>query len=326
MFLDPTIVWVMLGALVLEALVGYPNAIWQHIGHPVSWMGRVISFGGRMLNSSGRHQIPDLVLGCSLLIFLITLVGGVSIGIILLSQKVAWGWVVQLVLCATLLASRSLHDHVLTVASAMRQDGLAAGRDAIAQIVGRDPRQLDEAAISRAAIESLAENTSDGVVAPLFWGLLAGLPGMAIYKAVNTADSMIGHRNERYEWFGKTSARLDDVLNFIPARITGFVFVVVAATIRMSGAAFKAMWRDASKHLSPNAGWPEAAMAGGLGCRLGGPRNYDSDVVIEGAWLGDGTEDVSGGDILRALQIYKRTIFLIGVMLLVVGVIAETFG
>ena len=326
MFLDPTIVWVMLGALALEALVGYPKPVWRCIGHPVSWMGRVISFGERSLNSSGQRQIRDLVLGCSLLIFLITLVGGVSIGIVLLSQQGAWGWAVQVVLCATLLASRSLHDHVLTVATALRKDGLEAGRDAIAQIVGRDPRQLDEAAISRAAIESLAENTSDGVVAPLFWGLLAGLPGMAIYKAVNTADSMIGHRNERYEWFGKTAARLDDVLNFIPARITGFVFVVVAATIRTSGAAFTAMWRDAPKHLSPNAGWPEAAMAGGLGCRLGGPRNYDSDEVIEGAWLGDGTEDMSDGDILRALQIYKRTILLICVMLLVAGVIAETFG
>lgn len=326
MFLDPTIVWVMLGALTLEVLVGYPKPIWRHIGHPVSWMGRVISFGESILNSSGRHRSRDLVFGCSLLILLITLVGSVSIGITLLCQQVMWGWAVQLVLCAALLASRSLHDHVLTVATALRQDGLVAGRDAIAQIVGRDPRQLDEAAISRAAIESLAENTSDGIVAPLFWGLLVGLPGIAIYKAVNTADSMIGHRNERYEWFGKTAARLDDFLNFVPARITGFLFVFVATTKQTTVAAFKAMWRDASKHLSPNAGWPEAAMAGSLGCRLGGPRNYHSDEVTEGAWLGDGTKDVSSGDILRALHIYKRSILLIGVMVLVAGAIAETCG
>jgi len=326
MFLDPTAVWVMLGALTLEALVGYPKPIWRSIGHPVSWMGHVISFGESTLNSSGRYRIRDLVLGCSVLTFLITLAGGVSVGIVLLCQHIAWGWAVQVVLCAALLASRSLHDHVLTVASALRQDGLAAGRDAIAQIVGRDPRQLDGAAISRAAIESLAENTSDGIVAPLFWGLIAGLPGVAIYKAVNTADSMIGHRNERYEWFGKSAARLDDLLNYIPARITGLLFVIIAATKRTTGASFAIMWRDAPKHLSPNAGWPEAAMAGALGCRLGGPRNYRGADIPEGAWLGEGTEDICGDDILRALNLYKRTIFLIGSVVIAAGTMWEVFG
>ncbi len=161
------------------------------------------------------------------------------------------------------------------------------------------------------------------MVAPLFWGLIAGLPGIAIYKAVNTADSLIGHRNDRHLWFGKSAARLDDFLNLVPARLTGLLFVVAALGWGRARRAFRAMWRDASHHLSPNAGWPEAAMAGALACRLGGPRTYESGAIVEGAWLGDGRTDTGAPDIDRALALYKVTMGIVGVLLAVGGVLVE---
>lgn len=326
MFLDPTVIWVILGALALEAFVGYPKPIWRWIGHPVSWMGYVISQGERFLNSAGRHETRDFIFGCALLIVLIALVGGMALGIHFLCQNIEFGWIIQMVLCATLLASRSLYDHVLAVADALQKNGLLAGREAISLIVGRDPHQLDEAAISRAAVETLAENTSDGIIAPLFLGLLAGLPGIAIYKAVNTADSMIGHHSKRYEWFGKAAARMDDLLNIIPARLTGLLFVFAAVSGRAAGKTFEVMRRDAPRHLSPNAGWPEAAMAGALNCRLGGPRNYGGVENIDGAWLGDGNADIGDKDIRSALMIYRLAIGTIVIGLVLSAISVEVFG
>jgi adenosylcobinamide-phosphate synthase len=311
MFLDLSIAWIMLGALLIEGAVGYPKTVWKKIGHPVSWMGQLISSCEHMMNSAGRNVMRDFVYGALTLLLLILLVGGISFAILWGLRQVSFGWVVQLVLCATLLAGRNLYNHVLAVAKVLQEDGLLAGREAVSMIVGRDPQYLDEAGVSRAAIETLAENTSDGVVAPLFWGVLAGLPGMAIYKAVNTADSMIGHRNERYEWFGKAAAKLDDLLNLVPARITGMLFVCAALHRRTIHRAFSVMWGDASRHLSPNAGWPEAAMAGALNCRLGGPRHYEGGDSAVGVWLGDGAVDIGHDDIRRALILYKRVLLIV---------------
>jgi len=187
----------------------------------------------------------------------------------------------------------------------------------VGQIVGRDTAALDEAAVSRAAIESLAENASDGIVAPVFWGALFGLPGIFGYKAINTLDSMIGHRSERHLWFGWAAARVDDVANFIPARITGLLFALVASR---PAAALSCMAGDARRHRSINAGWPEAAMAGALGVRLSGPRSYHGSVTRE-PWLNERARDPLGEDIQRALKLYFRAMLLLGGLLVVVALV-----
>jgi adenosylcobinamide-phosphate synthase len=217
---------------------------------------------------------------------------------------------------AALIAAGSLDQHVRAVATALRTGGLAGGRQSIAKIVGRDPDALDEAAICRAAIESLAENASDGVTAPALWYLAGGLPGMIAYKAINTADSMIGHMSERYLAFGWAAAKLDDLVNLPASRLTGLMFIAAAVVVPGASAssAWQALWRDAGLHRSPNAGWPEAAMAGALGLRLAGPRVYDG-VMVDDHWMGDGRAEATVEDIDRALTIY-RTAF-IGALLIV---------
>jgi adenosylcobinamide-phosphate synthase len=209
------------------------------------------------------------------------------------------------VLLTALLAQRSLYDHVSAVATALDRYGLDGGREAIRHIVGRDSQSLDEDGVGRAAIESLAENFSDGVVAPVFWFLVLGLPGICAYKAVNTLDSMIGHRSDRYRAFGWAAARLDDVANLVPARLAGLLIAIAAVlTTRASGKdALMTMVRDARKHRSPNAGWPEAAMAGALDLSLAGPRQYGGERV-EDAWIGEGSEDAGANDIRRALGLF----------------------
>jgi len=210
-------------------------------------------------------------------------------------------------LAATLPAQRSLHDHVRAVAEGLEQRGLAGGRAAVAMIVGRNPQTLDEAGVARAAIESLAENFSDGVVAPAFWCGVAGLPGITGYKAINTADSMIGHRTPRHEAFGWAAARLDDLVNLPASRLAALWLILAAALTRgaEAGGAWRAVRRDAARHRSPNAGWPEAAMAGALGLRLAGPRVYGA-TRVEDAWMGEGRAEAGAADLRRALRLYRR--------------------
>jgi adenosylcobinamide-phosphate synthase len=209
------------------------------------------------------------------------------------------------VLASSLLAQRSLDAHVLAVASALETDGVAAGHKAVAHIVGRDSRSLDEAAICRAAIESLAENFSDGVVAPLFWMAVAGLPGALAYKAVNTADSMIGHKNDRFGDFGWASARFDDLVNLPASRLSAVWLVLAAGLLRLSPRrALATLRRDARHHRSPNAGWPEAAMAGALEIQLSGPRVYGG-VPVDERWVGEGRRDLGAADIRQALTLYR---------------------
>jgi adenosylcobinamide-phosphate synthase len=209
------------------------------------------------------------------------------------------------VLASTLLAQRSLDAHVLAVAKGLETEGLLGGRTAVAHIVGRDTKSLDEAAVCRAAIVSLAENFSDGVVAPLFWMVVLGLPGVLAYKAVNTADSMIGHRTERHEAFGWASARFDDLVNLPASRLSALWLVVAAIPLGLSPAgALSTIRRDAGHHRSPNAGWPEAAMAGALGIRLSGPRIYDG-VQVDERWVGEGRSELAAKDIRHALKLYR---------------------
>jgi len=212
---------------------------------------------------------------------------------------------------SSLIAQRSLHEHVLAVAEALESEGLSAGRRAVAMIVGRNPETLDEAGVCRAAIESLAENFSDGIVAPVFWLAVAGLPGAAAYKAVNTADSMIGHRTPRHAAFGWAAARLDDLVNLPASRLSALLLVAAAALMRGADAkaAVASVCRDAHRHRSPNAGWPEAAMAGALGLRLAGPRVYGT-TRVDDAFMGNGRAEATAADIRRALALFRRAALL----------------
>jgi adenosylcobinamide-phosphate synthase len=298
-----------LTALAIEVAFGFPDAVYRRIGHPVSWIGVLIARCEDLWNRRKFSPARRRILGVATLLLLIVVCGAAGMVISLLSEHFLPSFASMLVcgaVASTCLAQRSLDAHVRAVADALEQKGLEAGRDTVSQIVGRDTKELDEAGVSRAAIESLAENFSDGVVAPLFWLLVASLPGAFIYKAINTADSMIGHKSELYRAFGWASARADDLVN-LPASRLAALWLVLASTILRglsSRDAIAAVRRDASKHRSPNAGWPEAAMAGALRLRLGGPRAYDG-VMLDEPWMGDGREETSARDIRVALTQYR---------------------
>ena len=284
------------GAYAIEAVVGYPEAVFRAIRHPVVWVGALLSGLERRLNR-GRWRRAK---GAVTVLVLLAVVCGVAATI-----QAVGGVVLAAVLASALPAQRSLYLHVRAVGDALDRSGLEGGRLAVSHIVGRDSATLDEAAVVRAAIESLAENFSDGVVAPAVWGVVGGLAGIAGYKAINTADSMIGHRTPRYEAFGWAAARLDDLVN-LPASRLAAVWLVGAAALGGADAAgaMRAVWRDAGRHRSPNAGWPEAAMAGALGLRLAGLRVYAGVEVVD-AWMGEGRMEANVGDLRRALRLYR---------------------
>jgi len=300
---NPTIV---LLALLIDAALGDPEWLYRAIAHPVALAGRAVDWLDQSLNNLADSPALQRFWGIVAVAFLVG--GALAIGWLVsaLLSYLPLGWVIDAVLMSTLIAQDSLHRHVSAVADGLDHAGLAGGRDAVQHIVGRDPETLNEAGVARAALESLAENFSDAVTAPLFWALLLGLPGILAYKVVNTADSMIGHRTPRHRSFGWAAARLDDLLNLVPARLAGAALCGAAfLSSRVEGrAAWQAMWRDAGKHHSPNAGWPEAAMAGALGIALAGPRVYDSERVDD-AWMGAGGRiDATSADIRRGLSLY----------------------
>ncbi len=296
-------------ALTIEAAFGYPQRFYAAIGHPVTWIGRLIGWLDRGLNRQTASFTARKTMGVLALLLLLAVIVILSALIQRLCLSFGLLGLIPLALIAsTLIAQRSLYEHVARVAEGLERDGLEGGRRAVSMIVGRNPQTLDEAGVSRAAIESLAENFSDGIVAPAFWLGVGGLPGIAAYKAVNTADSMIGHRTPRHLAFGWASARLDDLVNLPASRLTALLLVASAALDRSADAAgaWQAVKRDAGKHRSPNAGWPEAAMAGALGLRLAGPRVY-GETRIEDHWMGDGRTEANAADIRRALALSKRS-------------------
>ncbi len=303
-------------------MIGYPNAAYRLVGHPVTWIGRLITWCDDTWNSAARSSRARRVSGVAtlLLLLLVSLLAGAAI-MALLDRL--FPTLVALVLsgvaASTLLAQRSLDAHVLAVAKGLETEGLAGGRAAVSHIVGRDTAELDEAAVCRAAIESLAENFSDGVVAPLFWMVVGGLPGALAYKAINTADSMIGHRSERHEAFGWASARCDDLVNLPASRLSALWLTLAAIPLGLSPrGALRTIRRDAGHHRSPNAGWPEAAMAGALGIRLSGPRIYDG-VPVDERWVGEGNSELMAKDIRAALKLYRAACGLqIAVLVLIV--------
>ncbi len=301
-------------ALAIEALAGYPEALVRAVGHPVTWIGRLIAVLEAHLNESKASPARRRVFGTVALGPVLLMAGASAQALtwIMLAFKPAPLSFLLLALAAsTLLAQRSLDQHVRAVAEALEREGLAAARTAVAKIVGRETSTFDTAGVARAALESLAESFSDGVVAPTFWIAILGLPGGALYKAINTADSMIGHLTPRHGDFGFAAAKLDDFVNWPAARLAALWIGLTA--LLMPEASMLRAWccvaRDANGHPSPNAGWPEAAMAGALGFRLGGPRVYADKKGggrREDFWIGDGRTDLDARDIRLALRLYRR--------------------
>lgn len=297
---------ILFAALVIDAVFGEFGPLFRVIPHPVAVVGGLVGWLERRLNRERRSARTRGVRGFVVVLLMLLLAAAAGWYLAGLARSIPYGWAVELAAVTLLIAQRSLFDHVRAVARALDRDGLEAGRTAVALIVGRDPKALDEHGVARAAIESLAENFADGVVAPVFWYLLFGLPGLFVYKTVNTMDSMIGHRTDRYAAFGKTAAQLDDVLNFVPARVAAVIIVLASLFVPRGRpvAALRVMARDGGKHRSPNAGWPEAAMAGGLGVALAGPRTYDGKTENE-PWLGqEYSARIGVGEIRRALYLF----------------------
>lgn len=293
---------VALLALAIDAAIGWPPRLYAIIGHPVGAFARVIDACDRYWNRAGNSDRTRRLAGIATLAIVTGMAAAIGGAIEWLAERLpgGWGWIL-IALCAFPgLAQRSLHDHVRPVARALAAGDLEAARRSVAIIVGRDVDVLDPPGIARAAIESLAESFCDGVVAPLFWLLLLGLPGLWAYKAINTADSMIGHREPRWRDFGWAAARTDDVANFAAARMAGVLLCLAGR------GGWRIMARDAGKHASPNSGWPEAAMAGVLGLKLAGPIAYDG-VMHEKPWIGDGRSDARPADIDRALRLYRSS-------------------
>ncbi len=293
----------MLIALAIDAAIGWPDALYRRIGHPVTWIGALIMALDLRLNAEGARRKRNGVITFALV------VGAALLPVCAVTLALPQGWTGALitgVLAWPLVAARSMYTHVAAVAQPLQAGDLAAARQAVAMIVGRDPAQLGSAGVARAALESLAENTSDGIIAPLFWGVIFGLPGIAAYKAINTLDSMIGHKTPRFQDFGWFSARTDDWVNLIPARLTGALFTLAAPAPRRAWAVMQA---DARAHRSPNAGWPESALAGALNIRLSGPRIYENHIANE-PWLNAAAPDPSPAHITQGLRLYIRALAL----------------
>lgn len=311
-----TTVLIMIVALVIDAAVGDPKVFYRRVPHPVAVIGRIIGWFDSKLNRQSLSKNRRRGYGVVVVVALVTCTGAVgylivAVAVILPAPELLIG-----ICSATLIAQNSLYRHVLSVAREMAGRDIDAGRRAVALIVGRETSELDEHGVARASIESLAENFSDGVVAPVFWAVLFGLPGLLIYKAVNTADSMIGYRNERYADFGWCAAKLDDVLNWVPARLSALAILSASLAFNPAhfGQSLRSILSTASRHRSPNAGYPEAAMAGALGVRLGGPRIYHGHSVDD-AWMGLGHPDAGVRDIQRALKIFLGSCLILAAFL-----------
>ena len=298
--------WELVIAMLLDAVFGEPRMLWDRLPHPAVLMGRLVAFLDRTFNT-GQDRKSKGVLALSLLCFTAAVIGS------LLSQ---FGWVIEIIVAAILLAQKSLIDHVKAVATGLRKS-IEEGRIAVSMIVSRDTKDMNEAQVARSAIESAAENFSDGVIAPAFWFLVGGLPAMLVYKFVNTADSMIGYKTEQYLEFGWASARFDDLLNWIPARLSMLLIVVFAKR----PVNFRAIVSEAKRHKSPNAGWPEAAMARAINVALAGPRSYDGQLQ-QLPWVNErGRQTITADDVDAAVRILWRAWNLAWIAIIVVSLI-----
>ena len=301
----PVVEPVALGALVLDAALGWPNRIYRRIGHPVAGFARIIAACEVRWNRPDRPPRVRRLSGVAAMLVLVLTSGGIACAAEQVSRALAgpWAWLPLAFAAWPALAQRSLYDHFRPIEAALKRGDLPAAREAVGMIVGRDTAALDAPGVARAGIESLAESFCDGVIAPLFWLLVLGVPGAWIYKAINTADSLIGHPEEPLRDYGWAAARIDDAANLIPARLSAILICLAGW-----GRGWRILWRDHGRHASPNAGWPEAAMAGTLGIRLAGPVRYDG-VLSQKPWIGDGAE-ADAGAMVRAGNIYLRACLL----------------
>jgi adenosylcobinamide-phosphate synthase len=318
--------WVLALAWWIDRIFGYPDWIFKRIGHPVTWIGKLIAACDDRLNVDSDRFSVRRRKGVVAILLVLTIAALPALILHMMLSAVLPAWLriaIEAVIVSTCLAQKSLHDHVKAVADGLEQS-LDKGRKTVSMIVGRDTTKLDEAGVSRAAIESLAENTSDGIVAPAGWALMLGLPGVVLYKALNTADSMIGHKSDRHLAFGWASARLDDLANWPWSRLNAILFAAGAALTSKASPrqALGSAWRDAQKHQSPNAGWPEAAMAGALGFALGGPRSYDNDVITLPV-MGSGRMALTREDIRKALSLQQRGMMIAGGMILIAAFLSS---
>jgi adenosylcobinamide-phosphate synthase len=321
-----TRLWLLVAALVVDFFVGDPPALWRRIGHPVAWYGSLIDFLDARLNAEHDPPARRRWRGIMALAILIALAGAFGWALEKLFAALPYGWIGTILVASVFMAQRSLLQHVGAVADAFAAGGVDAARKTVANIVGRDPDMLDEAGVCRATIESAAENFSDGVVAPAFWFAVAGLPGLLIYKAINTADSMIGHRTPRHEEFGWAAARLDDVLNWPAARLSALLIALAAPFARgRVGTSLRTAMRDGRRHRSPNAGWPEAAMAGALDIALAGPRFYAGMLVTDPFLNAAGRLETTVPDIRRAMRVilgaWLALLFLVDLLALTLALI-----
>ncbi|UCI10043.1 adenosylcobinamide-phosphate synthase CbiB [Mesorhizobium sp. B1-1-8] len=316
-------------SLAVERVLGYPDWLVGAIGHPVTWIGRLISFLDRRLNRATDSDELRRRRGVQALLVIVLVPAAIGLALhVLLWLIFPSGLLIAAILGSSLLSQKSLAEHVEAVADALETGGLTLGRIAVSRIVGRDPEKLDKAGVARAAIESLAENFSDGIVAPAIWTGIGGLAGGAAYKAVNTADSMIGHRTPQHEAFGWAAARFDDLVNVPASRLTGLLIVLAAFLVKGADPhkAWLAMRRDARKHRSPNAGWPEAAMAGALGLALAGPRSYRG-VVVDDAFMGEGgRREAESTDVRQALKLYRVADWLLIGLFAILSAVAIYLG
>lgn len=303
-------------ALIVERFFGYPKQLHHSIGHPVEWIGNLLAKLEVMLYDSDAEPLSARLRGLAALVALLLIVAIPAILVSGFLSTFRFGWIIEALLATTLIAQHSLHEHLSAVGKGL-DISLAEGRKAVSLIVGRDPAQLDESGVVTGALESLAENTSDGIVAPVLWYALFGLPGIVIYKTINTSDSMIGHKSERHIYFGWAAARLDDLVNLPASRLTGLLFASAAAwnDKERGKIALRVMWRDAPKHNSPNAGWPESALAASLGVKFGGPRSYEGSRV-DLPWMGEGRETLYRDDIRKGLRLYGHAMTLLFVLTL----------
>jgi adenosylcobinamide-phosphate synthase len=302
--------WPVALALIVERFVGYPDSLFRVIGHPVQWIGALITWLDERLNTSPQIEVEGKLRGAANVAMLLaaTVIPAWMLADVL--SRVSWGWIAEALIATVFIAQKSMRDHVVEVVHTL-SSSLNAGRLSVAKIVGRDTTRLDESGVAKAALESLAENSADGIVAPVFWYAVLGLPGIVAYKAINTADSMIGHKSKKHLHFGFAAAKLDDLVNLPASRITALFFAAAAAISSLAACkrALEAVWRDAGKHRSPNAGWPEAALAGALNMRFGGPRNYDGEYV-DLPYMGEGRNDFTRADISSGLVIYDRSLWI----------------
>ncbi len=291
-------------ALLIERMFGYPKSLYDKIGHPVEWIGTILKKLEALLYDPEAEPMQSRLRGLAALLALLLIVALPAVLVTSVLSTFKFGWIIEALLATTLIAQHSMYEHVNAVRKGL-DTSLNEGRKAVAKIVGRDPAALDESGVVKGALESLAENASDGIVAPILWYALLGLPGIVAYKAINTADSMIGHKSERYIYFGWAAAHLDDLINLPASRLTGLLFVSATAwnDSERGKIAVQAMWRDAPKHHSPNAGWPESALAASLGVRFGGPRSY-AGIRVDLPWMGEGRETLNRDDIRKGLRLY----------------------